>query len=308
VHLTMRKYRDEDDYGRLRAFLRQTFLLNDRRELNWQAYRLDYWRWHGIMNLGQGPLEETVFIWETAADQIVAVLNPEDPGVAYLQVHPEFRSADLVAEMLTVAEAHLAVSEGGGRSRLQLTAHAADTMYQRVLASRSYTNCSTVSYHHRRSLSEAIVEPELPPGYTVRALGGVEELPARSLVSWRAFHPDEAEEKYEGWSWYLNVQRAPLYRRDLDIVAVAPSGELAAFCTIWFDEVTRTGGFEPVGTVPAHQRRGLGKAVMFEGLRRLRDFGATLATVGAESSQAHAFYLSAGFTSYDLLGLWERVL
>lgn len=303
----MRRYRDEDDYERLRAFLRQTFLLNDRRELNWQPYRLDYWRWHGTMNLGQGPLEETVFIWEMA-DQIVAVLNPEVPGFAYLQVHPEFRSAGLVEEMVIVAEKHLAVGEEGGRSRLLLTARAADTMYQGVLAGRNYTNCSTVSYHHRRSLSEPIAELPLPPGYTVRALGGVEELPARSLVSWRAFHPDEPEEKYEGWSWYLNVQRAPLYRRDLDIVAVAPSGEFAAFCTVWFDDVTRTGGFEPVGTAPAHQRRGLGTAVIFEGLRRLRDLGATLATVGAESPQAHAFYLSAGFTSYDLLGLWEKVL
>jgi hypothetical protein len=35
-----------------------------------------------------------------------------------------------------------------------------------------------------------------------------------------------------GWRWYRDVQRAPLYRRDLDLVAVAPDGELAAFCTL----------------------------------------------------------------------------
>ena len=91
----------------------------------------------------------------------------------------------------------------------------------------------------------------------------------RSWLSWKAFHSDEPDERYEGWEWYRNVQRFPLYRRDLDLVAVAPDGELAAFCTVWFDDVTRTGSFELVGAHPAHQRRGLGRAVMYEGLRRL---------------------------------------
>jgi GNAT superfamily N-acetyltransferase len=144
-------------------------------------------------------------------------------------------------------------------------------------------------------------------GYIVRTLGDVAELPARSLVSWKAFHPDEPDERYEGWTWYHNVQRAPLYRRDLDLVAVAPDGELASFCTVWFDDVNRTGVFEPVGTAPAHQRRGLGKAVMCEGLRRLKCLGATLATVGSYSPEAGALYAAAGFTEYELLERWIKV-
>jgi ribosomal protein S18 acetylase RimI-like enzyme len=136
-------------------------------------------------------------------------------------------------------------------------------------------------------------------------LGDEKELPARSLVSWRAFHPNEPDDHYEGWTWYLNVQRAPLYRRDLDLVAVAPGGEFASFCTVWFDDVNRMGVFEPVGTAPAHQRRGLGKAVMCEGLRRLKHLGATLATVGSYSNEAGALYASLGFTEYDLLERWH---
>ena len=66
-------------------------------------------------------------------------------------------------------------------------------------------------------------------GYTFVSVGDEAELPARSWVSWRAFHPDEPDDKYEGWEWYRNVQRAPLYCRDLDLVAVAPDGELAGF-------------------------------------------------------------------------------
>jgi mycothiol synthase len=146
----------------------------------------------------------------------------------------------------------------------------------------------------------------LPKGYTLRALGDAAELPARSWVSWKAFHPDEPDEAYDGWTWYPNVQRAPLYRRDLDLVAVAPNGELASFCTVWFDDVTRTGAFEPVGTAPAHQRRGLGKAVMVEGLRRLQRMGATLVTVGSYETAAHALYASVGFTEVDLCTPWLK--
>jgi len=86
-------------------------------------------------------------------------------------------------------------------------------------------------------------------------------------VSLRAFHPNEPSDLYKGCAWYRNIQRAPLYRHYLDIVAITPTGEFAYFCTVWFDDVTRADAFEPVGIEPAQQQRGLSKAVMCEGLR-----------------------------------------
>jgi len=131
---------------------------------------------------------------------------------------------------------------------------------------------------------------------------------AGCYASGLAFHPSDikfAVENRQDVSWYRNIQNAPLYRRDLDMVAITPEGAVAAFCTIWFDDVTRTAYFEPVGTAPAYQRRGLGKAVMCEGLRRLKRMGATLAFVGSYSPPAHALYASVGFTEYDLLEPWQ---
>ena len=83
--LKMRNYHDEDDYWRIRDFLRRVFLLNGRRDLSWQADRFDYWRWHGIDNLGHGQLEKNVFIWETKDGEIAAMLNSEEPGCAYFR-------------------------------------------------------------------------------------------------------------------------------------------------------------------------------------------------------------------------------
>ena len=70
--------------------------------------------------------------------------------------------------------------------------------------------------------------------------------------------------------------------------------------------VTRSGAFEPVATLPNHQRRGLGKAVMCEGLRRLKRMGATQARVGSYSESAGRLYASAGFTQYELCEEWCR--
>ncbi len=58
--------------------------------LSWPVARWDYWRWHGIMNLNDGPLEKHVYLWETGDGQIGAVLNREGAGQAFLQVYPTF--------------------------------------------------------------------------------------------------------------------------------------------------------------------------------------------------------------------------
>ena len=208
--------------------------------------------------------------------------------------------------MLAVAEEHMAVSRQGGKRWRWIWAHKGDALRSAVLSRRGYRRGEHPEYQRRRSLSAPIPDFPLAEGYTVRSLGDVEELSARSWASWRAFHSDEPDDRHQGWAWYANVQRAPLYCRDLDLVAVAPDSEIVSFCTIWFDDVTRTGAREPVGTVPEHQRRGLARAVMAEGLRRLQRMGATLGTVGSFKAPAHALYAMVGFTDYDLSEPWAK--
>lgn len=308
MQLQMRVYQDETDYWRIRAFLRDLLVLNDFRERSWHLYRWDYCRWHVWENLVRPALEDSVFLWEAEDGRLAAVLNIEDPGQAFLQVHPHWRTAALENAMLDIAEARLAVQGADGTCRLQVWTNALDTFRHALLGRRGYEQTGWLEYQRRQTLGRLLPDVALVPGYTVRALGDAGELPARSWASFRAFHPDDTAGSYQGWEWYRNVQRAPLYRSDLDIVAVTDSGEVAAFCTVWYDDVTGTGAFEPVGTVPEHQRRGLGKAVMTEGLRRLQRLGATRAYVASTSPGAHALYASVGFTDYELHGPWSKRL
>jgi GNAT superfamily N-acetyltransferase len=303
---TLRTYRDENDYWQIREFLREVSLLNDRHDYSWPLLRWDYWMWHINLNIFHFNLEEVVHLWE-ADGQIVAMLNPDTNGEAFFQVHPSYHRQEILSEMLETAERKLPNRKETGEKELIAWVNAADDLHKKILTDCGYARSKYSAEHMRRRLLTQPVPDSFPAqGYSIRALGEEAELPARSWLSWKVFHPDEPDEKYKGWEWYKNIQRVPLYRRDLDLVVVSPNGELSAFCTVWFDSVTRSAEFEPVGTHPDHQKRGLGKAVMTEGLRRAQKLGATLATVSSYSPAAHALYESMGFTEFDLLEPWIK--
>jgi ribosomal protein S18 acetylase RimI-like enzyme len=305
----VRRYQAEEDFWRMREFLRQVFILNNRRERSWHVARLDYARWHTCLNCAQVGLEDVAFIWE-ADGQIVAFLMPDGGlGEAHGCVHPGLRTLELEEKMIAVAEEHLAAVRPDGSRKLQVWAPEQDTLRQGILSRRGYTKDTWPESQWRRQLDAPIPDAPIAPGYVIRSLGAGLELLERCYASGLGFHEGDiqvAVNNRRDPSWYRNIQTAPLYRRDLDLVAIAPEGDIAAFCTIWFDDVTRSAYFEPVATVPDHQRRGLGKAVMTEGLRRLRRMGATTAFVGGYSTAANALYRSVMGSDRELYEPWVK--
>ena len=87
------------------------------------------------------------------------------------------------------------------------------------------------------------------------------------------------------------MQQAPNFNHDLTIVAVAPNGDYASFCGIWYVPDNRITYVEPVATDPDYRRMGLGTAVVVEGMRRTIPLGSQVAWVGSDQK----FYLSMGF-------------
>ncbi len=298
MKIAMRPFRDEDDYWRIRQFLRDVYVRNGRREHSWLPQRLDYWRFFGMPVLKDGTLETDVFLWEAPDGELAAVLNSESRGWAYLEVDPRFRTTALEDEMVSVAEEKLrTIGTRTGRPVLVVVAQDADTMRTALLAGRGYERMADWQECPRaRDLSLPIPAAPLPMGYTIRAmLPTDDDARKRNEASWRAFHPDEpADTGFDGSS-YRHIACEPLYRRDLDLVAEAPDGEIASFATVWYDDALRVCTFEPVGTAPAHQRKGLAKAVLAEGMRRAWAMGAQTASVGgggASNPEADRLYAS----------------
>ena len=303
------RYQTEDDFWRMRAFLRHVFVLNNQRETSWHVARLDYARWHSCLNCAHVRLEDVAWLWELDG-RLIAILMPDGgPGEAHMLVHPKLQTPELEQAMLRVAEEHLTAASSDATCQLCVWAAGRDRLRQAILLRHGYAKDHEAATQWRRQLAEAIPSAPSAPGYTIRSLGDGLELLERCYASGLGFHAGDirvAVDNRADPTWYRNIQTAPLYRRDLDLVAVAPDGAIAAFCTVWFDDATRSGYFEPVATVPAHQRRGLARALMTEGLRRLQRIGATVAFVSGYSPAANALYQSVMGNDYELYQPWFR--
>jgi mycothiol synthase len=241
------------------------------------------------------------------------VLNPEQRGQVFAQVHPDFRTSELDQEMIAVAEEQLTTTDTDGYQKLCYWIDSKDKARQEILTHCGFHKVDTPEsqeVQHRRSLDEPLPAIPLISGYTIRSQGDGLELLERCYASGLGFHNDDihiARDNRDHPTWYHHIQCAPLYRRDLDIVAVASDGSIASFCTIWFDDVTRTAYIEPVATVPAHQRHGLGKAVMMEGLHRLKHMGCRVVSVGGYTQAANALYFSVMGPDHNVSEPWEKV-
>lgn len=152
-------------------------------------------------------------------------------------------------------------------------------------------------------LGDDLPAPELRDGAIVRAVrDDPPDLQARVDLHRDVWAPSKFS--LEG---YQRLRTKPLYRPDLDLVVETADGELASYCIVWWDPVTKMGEFEPVGTAERFRGRGYGKAILREGMRRIRALGGTYATVlnsmDDKSEPSRYLYPSAGFTT---IGTFDR--
>ena len=312
MQLTMRSWRGDDDYWHLRDLLRRAMVANGRRERSWHVARLDYWWWFVNPDLERLDPRERMTVWTTRDGSLAAAVTLEQVGEAFLVADPSILAPSLVEAMAVAAEERVAAVDAGGGSRLRIVLDRGD-LAAAVLARRGYLHLpdgAGVETQHRRELRRALPRVPAIPGYEIRPMRDGLEMLERCYASGLAFHGDDvavARANRDDPAWYRHIQAAPLYRRDLDIVAVAADGSVAAFCTAWFDDVTRTGYLEPIATVAAHRRRGLARAVMLEALHRLRRMGCLVAFVGGYSTEANALYAAVMGPDHDVAEPWELV-
>jgi mycothiol synthase len=308
MKLTMRPYQNEADYWRIRNFLREVFVLTDGLEYYCHVALLDHWRWHYILTCQEtGPVEQVTTLWETESGQIGAVLHPICHDEVRLHVHPKFRTPELDEEIIAYAEEHHSDWFEGGQRILYVTVFADDLPRQEILTRRRFEQRSRRETHWQRDLESPLPEVPVPSGYVIRSMGAEDELPARSWASWRAFHAEEPDENYDGdYSWYRNLQSAPLYRRDLDIVAATPDGEIAAFSTISYDDTTRSALIVLEGEAAEHTQRGLLEAMTVAGMRRLKSLGCTRLYAIASDEPTHAMYQTV-MQTYRVAHPWTKI-
>lgn len=245
-------------------------------------------------------LARTVRLWDDPAGELagLAVLAPSRSGrpvAAFeIEIHARRRGCGLEDEMVTWIEAEFARMVGAGRLIAEPGVYEDDVAQMEALERRGYRRTEGEQWLLVRPVQAPLAEPAVLPGFSVRPVSGEHEAAARA-----AAHRDAFDSTRVTAEAYRRLMRTPGYDRGLDVVAVAPDGEIAAFALGWMDDVNRVGEFEPVGTRAAFRRMGLAQAVLLYGLRRMHALGAEEALVGPIDLQERAalrLYESLGFS------------
>ena len=303
--ITARLMQQDDDYTQMRHLLLDTVPITPI-GFNWDMRRLDGKRFYNADLAANRLLQRPVQLWEAGDGRLAGYVVSESPGDAHLQVHPDFRYLEV--EMVAWAEANLAVvPQAGGARELEIYVYEYDALRQQIFTARGYEKLSYGGMcRHMRLGAQPLPVPEVADGYTLRTTDPADLDDCQRIADLlnaafgRDFH--NAQE-YQHFAQY-----APCFRRDLDLVMVAPDGSFAAYIGVPYDDANRRGIFEPVCTHPDHQRKGLARALMFEGLHRLRAIGALDATVDTgDAVAANAFYTAMGFTEAYRGYAWRKV-
>jgi ribosomal protein S18 acetylase RimI-like enzyme len=146
-----------------------------------------------------------------------------------------------------------------------------------------------------QSLERELEPPRVPEGFEVCDACTEADFHLRAEATHGAFGIERPWHAY--WQKCLGFFHSPAYAGEHNLFVRSPNGHGATACVIWLDHTNKVGLFEPVGTHPHFQKMGLGKAVMREGLRRMKAAGMTHASVGtgADNVAAIALYRSIGF-------------
>ena len=148
-----------------------------------------------------------------------------------------------------------------------------------ILEKHGFTLEPVRSLQYSHPLNKQIAEHPLPTGFSIRCVKSKNEVEQLVALHRAAFGTNNMTIEYR-----LAMMSTPQYIQEMDLVAVAPNNELAAFCVCGFDDPDKKNGFtDPIGTHPSFQRIGLGKALISAGLIALKNAGADTVRLGTSN-------------------------
>jgi ribosomal protein S18 acetylase RimI-like enzyme len=294
--LTSRLYENEHDLQQM-----QDLLMEARARTNdWRYAHVGEMLFRFFMVDCHLNSREYIRLWHDHQGKLAAyAILGEDPSFD-CQVLPEYEWSGIEAEAMAWAETR--ISELRKLDAKQWSGNfisgARQDDAKRIAFLEQHGFCYSGEFaevNMIRLLDEPIPETVIPPGCQVRALAEAGDTSNRASAHREVWLP---------WTDgnisdddYVRFMQLPGYHRDLDVVAVAPDGVIAAFVNGWIDPLNRIGDLGEVGARPVYRRQGLTRAVLLECLRRLKARGMERACVstGISNTPARQLYESIGF-------------
>jgi ribosomal protein S18 acetylase RimI-like enzyme len=240
-----------------------------------------------------------VRVWHEK-DKVVGYAMLGDDAYFDWQVLPDYEGKGIEAEAFVWAEALLAELRASDAERwkgpMMVGTRIDNAERIGFLEEHGFQRGEYVEVNMLRLLSDPIGEQELPPGYEIRSLSAdAHEVRRRAEAHREVWHPWTVGEVTD--EQYARFMQMPGYDKDLDVVAVAPDGTIAAYVNGWLDPVNKIGDLGPVGAREAYRRQGLTRAVLLECMRRMKARGMDRVCVstGEPNAAARGLYESVGF-------------
>ena len=294
---TSRYYESERDLQQMQGLLMVARAATD----DWRYPHIGVFTFRFFMVASHLNLYEYVRLWHDLQGRLVAyALLGEDPAFD-CEVAPEYIGAGLEAEALDWAETRLAAlrRRDPGQWSGPLVTGARHDNAERIAFLEQHGfryRGEFTEVNLLRALDEPILPAEVPAGYQVRPLADDTAEIADRMAAYREVWLPWTDGNISDAD-YASFMRLPCYNRDLDIVAVAPDGVVAALVTGWADPINRIGELDAVSARPAFRRRGLMRAALLECLHRMQAAGMVRACVstGETNTPARQLYESVGF-------------
>lgn len=285
----------QKEYGEVIAFLGKLYQ-TDRERLYWLPGRWEYATYLCsplFQERGYDNWEPYIQIIRDSGS-IVGLVSSENPDHnAYVHTHPDYKH--LEDELIAWAENTFATE------KITVWSLVNDIHRNKVLMSRGYKKEGISDYWNWCDIGQYEPKVSIPDRYTIASYNDGFDLSSRIDCSSRAFGS-------KGFSKdvYHHMQRAPHYDPSLDL-AIKDNESVVSLCTVWVDPENNLAMFEPVATAPEYQRKGLGTALLNEGLRRLKERRIGTAYVGSTGDWRKSFYYQAGFRESIEGKPWTKV-
>jgi ribosomal protein S18 acetylase RimI-like enzyme len=246
-------------------------------------------------------------VWEKADDaasskQIVALANPESSSDYFIQINPAY--SFLEREILKWIEKHCSEKKDQNKKeRLNLHTIEGNSSRELLLANLGYQRRERYGYLRLRSPDLPIPKIDSPIGYEIRSIKKSEYAQLAAVTRLVFGHGE----------WFNAeiikvIASCSFYKQDLDLVAIAPDGTIASFCTFRMDPRSKITSLEPMGTHPNYRGQGLAKTLICEGLSRAMKYKPALFYIGgaADNPAANRLYDSVGFTKKLAEYCWHK--
>lgn len=298
--MQIRPYHHEQDYDRIYDFLTEIYQPGPYLK-NWLPSRWEYMHYHPAI----WDLDRSKYAIAQEGDRICGIVHNEStPAEVFLQIRPGYEH--LRAELLDFAEqnGYRGMSRSRNKPFRVVFVNEFDRDLEQEVQARGYEKWADFGeVHSVFPLDRPIPDANLPEGFSLHSLHDENDLHKINRVLWRGFNHegDPPEDEIPGRAF---GQQAPHFRKDLTIVAVAPTGQYVSYCGMFFEESNRVAYLEPLATDPDFRRMGLATAVIYESMRRVRDLGAELCWVGSGLEVYRAAGFEVQFTVYP----WAKIL